>query len=269
MDGVTGRETALFLNVWHDEHANVVRTPAPAPRRRRRHGALELSPVASTGRPEPAVPAGSGNGRRVCTPARASGCGRRRRRHVIRSYLVTGSKYNNEMPGFHEVYSRSRSRRRGTAGDPAADDPLPEDRHRGDRLPRHPDPRLPTGPSTRPTPSSAPACPVAAGARTTSTPQFLWAFADVGTPGRGGLNARRTSRARRRPPLAGRASARGSSGISSSASSAGSPCRCPSRRCRPASRRHPSGSRHRHRHRRRTRDGESGHGQCCKCLRRI
>jgi hypothetical protein len=26
---------------------------------------------------------------------------------VVRSYLVTGSKFNNEVPGVHEVYSRS------------------------------------------------------------------------------------------------------------------------------------------------------------------
>ena len=38
------------------------------------------------------------------------------------------------------------------------------------------------GTCTRPTPSSAPACRAAASARTTSTPLFLWAFADVGTP---------------------------------------------------------------------------------------
>ncbi len=107
VDGVTGRETALFLNVWRDEQANVVRTPAPAPGAVDAWG-FELSPVASTGAEAPPLPADSGNGRRVVYS-------REGQRvwavdddgSIIRSYLVTGSKYNNEMPGFHEVYSRS------------------------------------------------------------------------------------------------------------------------------------------------------------------
>jgi peptidoglycan hydrolase-like protein with peptidoglycan-binding domain len=107
VDGVAGRETALFLNVWRDEQANVVRTPPPAP------GAVdgwgfELSPVATGGADAPPLPAESGSGRRVVY----SRDGQRvwavdDDGTIIRSYLVSGSKYDNEQPGFHEVYSRS------------------------------------------------------------------------------------------------------------------------------------------------------------------
>lgn len=107
VDGVTGRETALFLNVWRDEYANVLRTPPPAPGTYDALG-FELSPVASMGADAPALPEDSGRGRRVVYS-------REQQRvwavaddgTIIRSWLVTGSKYNNEQPGTHRVYSRS------------------------------------------------------------------------------------------------------------------------------------------------------------------
>ena len=106
VDGVTGRETALFLNIWRDEQANVVRTPRR--RRTRSTDGVELSPVASTGDDAPPLPPDSGSGRRVVYSREGQrvwavaddGT-------IIRVWLVTGSKYNNEMPGIHEVYSRS------------------------------------------------------------------------------------------------------------------------------------------------------------------
>lgn len=107
VDGVTGRETALFLDVWPDESADVVHTPPPAPGSYDTMG-FELSPVASTGVDAPPLPADSGSGRRVVY----SRAGQRvwavaEDGTVIRSYLVTGSKYDNEQPGTHTVYSRS------------------------------------------------------------------------------------------------------------------------------------------------------------------
>jgi Putative peptidoglycan binding domain/L,D-transpeptidase catalytic domain len=107
VDGIVGRETSLALGIWPDEDALVVRTPPPAA------GAVDLmgyplSSVASAGADAPPLPADSGSGRRIVYDragqrvwaVSADG-------EVIRSYLVTGSKYNNELPGTHKVYSKS------------------------------------------------------------------------------------------------------------------------------------------------------------------
>ena len=107
VDGKVGRETALSLGIWPDEDSLVVRTPAPAP------GAVDLlgyplSTVSTSGPDAPPLPENSGSGRRVVY----SRAGQRvwavdENDIVIRSWLVSGSKYNNELPGTHEVYSRS------------------------------------------------------------------------------------------------------------------------------------------------------------------
>jgi hypothetical protein len=107
VDGVVGRETAISLEIWPDEESFVVRTPAPPA------GAVDsmgyrLSSVASTGDNAPAVPANSGSGRRVVYER----AGQRvwaidANDRIVRSWLVSGSKYANEMPGVHTVYSRS------------------------------------------------------------------------------------------------------------------------------------------------------------------
>lgn len=107
VDGVVGRESAIELNIWPDEESLVTRTPPPAA------GAVDswgyrLSPVASTGDNAPPLPDNSGSGRRVVYDragqrvwaVAADG-------EIIRSWLVSGSKYMNEMPGTHTVYSRS------------------------------------------------------------------------------------------------------------------------------------------------------------------
>ena len=107
VDGIVGRETAISVGVWPDEAALVIRTPPPAP------GAVDswgypLSSVSSIGADAPPVPANSGSGRRIVYER----VGQRvwaidDDEQVIRSWLVSGSKYGNEQPGFHEVYSRS------------------------------------------------------------------------------------------------------------------------------------------------------------------
>ncbi len=107
VDGVVGRESALQLDIWPDEESLVVRTPPPP------EGAMDstgylLSPVASTGADAPPLPDNSGTGRRVVyerAGQRAWAVGDNG--EIIRSWLVTGSKYSNEMPGTHTVYSRS------------------------------------------------------------------------------------------------------------------------------------------------------------------
>jgi len=107
VDGLVGRETALALDIWPDEASLVIHTPPPAA------GAVDLlgyplSFVATSGPDAPPLPANSGSGKRVVYDR----AGQRvwavdKNDRVIRSWLVSGSKYNNEVPGTHEVYSRS------------------------------------------------------------------------------------------------------------------------------------------------------------------
>jgi lipoprotein-anchoring transpeptidase ErfK/SrfK len=107
VDGIAGRETGLALGIWPDEASLVVHTPAPP------KGTLDLlgyplSSVASAGSDAPPLPENSGTGRRLVY----SRAGQRiwavdKNERVVRSWLVSGSKYGNELPGTHEVYSRS------------------------------------------------------------------------------------------------------------------------------------------------------------------
>jgi lipoprotein-anchoring transpeptidase ErfK/SrfK len=107
VDGIVGRETAISLNVWPDEQSFVVHTPPPAPGAEDSMG-FRLSSVASTGADAPPLPENSGSGRRVVYDRRSqrvwavSEDG-----EIIRSWLVSGSKYGNEQPGEHRVFSRS------------------------------------------------------------------------------------------------------------------------------------------------------------------
>lgn len=107
VDGVAGRETGIALGIWPDEASLVVHTPAPAAGAKDSMG-FPLSSVASTGTDAPPVPANSGAGRRVVfsrTGQRAWAIDENEQ--IIRSWLVSGSKYENETPGTHTVYSRS------------------------------------------------------------------------------------------------------------------------------------------------------------------
>ena len=107
VDGVAGRESGISLDIWPAEGSAVVHTPAPAA------GAVDsmgfpLSTVSSVGADAPPLPADSGTGKRLVY----SRAGQRvwavsSDGTIIRSWLVSGSKYSNEEPGVHTVYSKS------------------------------------------------------------------------------------------------------------------------------------------------------------------
>lgn len=108
-DGIVGGKTASTLGIWPGDESFVVHTPPPAPGATDSWGAA-LSSVATTGDAAPPMPAdtGQGTGKRVVYDR----AGQRvwavdDQERVVRSYLVTGSQYHNEIPGRHEVYSRS------------------------------------------------------------------------------------------------------------------------------------------------------------------
>jgi len=107
VDGEVGRESALKLGIWPDENLNVVRTPPPPAGAEDAMG-FPLSSVASTGADAPPLPPNSGAGRRLVYER----AGQRvwavdKDGTIIRSWLVSGSQYNNELPGTHKVYSKS------------------------------------------------------------------------------------------------------------------------------------------------------------------
>jgi peptidoglycan hydrolase-like protein with peptidoglycan-binding domain len=107
VDGVVGRESAMQLGIWPDETSLVVHTPPPPPNTPDSTG-YYLSPVASVGTNAPPLPPNSGTGRRVVYDR----AGQRvwavdANERIVRSWLVSGSRFNNEEPGTHTVYSRS------------------------------------------------------------------------------------------------------------------------------------------------------------------
>ncbi len=107
VDGIVGRESAIELDIWPDEESLVTRTPPPEPGATDSLG-FALSVVATTGDDAPPLPDDSGSGRRVVYDR----AGQRvwavaEDGEIIRSWLVSGSKYSNEAPGTHTVYSRS------------------------------------------------------------------------------------------------------------------------------------------------------------------
>jgi lipoprotein-anchoring transpeptidase ErfK/SrfK len=107
VDGVVGGETAGLLGIRKPLELRVVRTPPPPAGAMDRMG-FPLSPVASTGDKAPPVPENSGSGKRVVYDRLAQRVWAvDEDGHVVRSWLVSGSKYENEVPGTHRVYSRS------------------------------------------------------------------------------------------------------------------------------------------------------------------
>jgi peptidoglycan hydrolase-like protein with peptidoglycan-binding domain len=184
VDGVVGRRTAAMLGIWPGDDSFVIHTPPPAPGAEDSMG-FELSSVASTGDDAPPLPpdSGQGTGKRIVYQR----AGQRvwaidDSEHVVRSYLVTGSRFNNEVPGKHKVYSKSETT---TAWNGAADLPLmvrwlDTDRgaigfhqipiHKSDGTVYQTEEELGqrmSGGCQRQAPLDA---------------QFMWYFADVGTP---------------------------------------------------------------------------------------
>lgn len=107
VDGKVGRETALSLDVWPAEVSLVVRTLPPAPNAVDLMG-FALSSVATSGPDAPSLPARSGKGRRVVYSRAGQRVWAVNAKNVtVRSWLVSGSRYENELPGTYKVYSRS------------------------------------------------------------------------------------------------------------------------------------------------------------------
>ena len=107
VDGIAGRETGLSLGIWPDEQMLVIRTPRPAPGATDLTG-FPLSSVAASGPDAPPLPENSGTGKRVVyerISQRVWAVDDNER--IVRSWLVAGSQYPNEIPGTHYVYSRS------------------------------------------------------------------------------------------------------------------------------------------------------------------
>ena len=109
VDGIVGGQTAESLGIWPGDDAFIVRTPPPPAGAQDMWG-FTLSSVATSGSDTPPMPpnSGQGTGKRVVYDR----AGQRTwavddEERVIRSFLVTGSQYNNEVPGVHKVYSRS------------------------------------------------------------------------------------------------------------------------------------------------------------------
>jgi peptidoglycan hydrolase-like protein with peptidoglycan-binding domain len=184
VDGVVGRRTAAMLGIWPGDDSFVIHTPPPAPGAEDSMG-FRLSSVATTGDDAPPLPpdAGQGTGKRIVYQR----AGQRvwaidDNEHIVRSYLVSGSRFNNEEPGKHKVYSKSETT---TAWNGQADLPLmvrwlDTDRgaigfhqiptHKSDGTLYQTDAELGTrlsGGCQRQTALDA---------------QFMWYFADIGTP---------------------------------------------------------------------------------------
>ncbi len=109
VDGIIGKNTATELGIWPGAESFIVRTPAPP------EGAVDLigmplSSVASAGDDAPPLPDGASmaSGKRVVYDR----AGQRvwaidDEERIVRSYLVSGSQFRNEVPGIHTVYSKS------------------------------------------------------------------------------------------------------------------------------------------------------------------
>ncbi len=185
VDGIVGPNTAESLGIWPGEESFVVRTPIPAP------GAMDLmgyplSSVASAGSDAPPVPAedsGAGTGKRIVysrVQQRVWAIDDDER--IVRSYLVTGSQYRNEVPGKHAVYSKSETT---TAWNGEATLPLMVrwlDTERGaigfHAIPKHND----TGELYQT--EAELGIKGSGGCQRQAMPdaQFMWDFADIGTP---------------------------------------------------------------------------------------
>jgi peptidoglycan hydrolase-like protein with peptidoglycan-binding domain len=184
VDGVVGRRTAALLGIWPGDDSFVIHTPPPAPGAEDSMG-FELSSVASTGDNAPPLPpdAGQGTGKRIVYQR----AGQRvwaidDNEHIVRSYLVSGSRFNNEVPGKHKVYSKSQTT---TAWNGQADLPLMVrwlDTERGaigfHQIPTH------KSDGTLYQTDAELGTRLSGGCQrqTALDAQFMWYFADIGTP---------------------------------------------------------------------------------------
>jgi len=184
VDGVVGRRTAAMLGIWPGDDSFVIRTDPPPPGATDSLG-FELSSVASTGSDAPPLPpeSGEGTGKRIVYDR----AGQRvwaidDNEQIVRSYLVSGSQYNNEVPGIHEVYSKSETT---TAWNGQADLPLMVrwlDTERGaigfHQIPRHRD----DGSLYQTEAELGTRLSGGCQRQTALDAQFMWYFADIGTP---------------------------------------------------------------------------------------
>lgn len=183
VDGIVGGNTADALGIWPGDEWFIVRTPAPAAGATDLLG-FELSPVASVGDDAPAMPpdSGQGTGKRIVY----SRAGQRvwaidDDERVVRSYLVTGSQYNNELPGVHKIYSKSEM---STAWDFQANLPLMVrwlDTERG-AIGFH---QIPVGQDGQPYQTIDELGTSGSGGCQRQAPQdavFMWNFGTIGTP---------------------------------------------------------------------------------------
>lgn len=107
VDGVVGRVTGLTLGIWPDEQLFVVHTD-PLPAGTKDAWGFPVSSVTSLTDNAPPLPENSGSGYRVVYERMSQRVWAVDENEVvIRSWLVSGSQYNNELPGTHTVYSRS------------------------------------------------------------------------------------------------------------------------------------------------------------------
>ena len=184
VDGVVGRQTAESLGIWPGDESFVVKTPRPPAGATDLWG-MALSPVASAGDDAPPMPEDTGQGtgyRIVYSRAMQRVWAVNDAEQVVRSYLVTGSQYHNEVPGRHEVYSRSEMT---TAWNGAADLPLMVrwlDTERGaigfHAIPKHRD----TGEPYQTTDELGTKLSGGCQRQHMLDAQFMWAFGEVGTP---------------------------------------------------------------------------------------
>lgn len=111
VDGIIGKNTATELGIWPGNEAFIVRTPPPAPGAADLWG-MPLSSVASAGDDAPPLPddADDGSGKRIVYDRAAQRVWAiDDQERIVRSYLVSGSRFRNEVPGSHTIYSKSES----------------------------------------------------------------------------------------------------------------------------------------------------------------
>ncbi|HWL43054.1 MAG TPA: L,D-transpeptidase family protein [Ilumatobacter sp.] len=184
VDGIVGARTATELGIWPGDDSFIVRTPRPPAGAKDLWG-MALSPVASAGSDAPEMPADTGQGtgyRIVYSRAMQRVWAVNDAEQVVRSYLVTGSQYRNEVPGLHKVYSRSETT---TAWNGEATLPLMVrwlDTERGaigfHGIPNHRD----TGEPYQTTEQLGEKLSGGCQRQHMLDAQFMWAFGKVGTP---------------------------------------------------------------------------------------